>query len=219
MVPESEIKAETHRSGHRVLDLVLGGSALFISLCSLGLAIHTGRAMDRLVEANSRPVLTFSNGNADPEDRRSSPRRMLYFQVENPGAGSARVEWVRLDVQGHEVGSWNEALKLIRASAEAGLPDDGTSPPAAQGDFVTSTVGRSYLRPGNTQIMFSWLKTDANAAFWDKVEAMRHHGNYFHLTACYCSIFDQCWVADSKTYSPKAVANCDAGRPKTITGL
>jgi hypothetical protein len=218
MVPESEIKAESHRSGHRMLDLVLGGSALFISLCSLGLAIHTGRAMDRLVEANSRPVLTFSHGNADPEDRRSSSRRMLYFQAENPGAGSARVEWVRLDVQGREVSTWGEALKLIRASTAASVPDDGTSPPAAVGDFVTSTVGRMYLKPGSTQIMFSWLKTDANAAFWDKVEAMRHRGD-FHLTACYCSIFDQCWVADSKAYFPQAVASCDAGRPKSIAGL
>lgn len=61
MVPESEFKAEGHRkSGHHGVDLAIAGSAVFISLCSLGLAIHSGRAMDRLVEASSRPELVFS---------------------------------------------------------------------------------------------------------------------------------------------------------------
>jgi hypothetical protein len=67
MVPESDSSAERHKSGHQLLDIVLAGSALFISLCSLGLAIHSGHEMSRLVEANSRPVRVLESGNIDPQ--------------------------------------------------------------------------------------------------------------------------------------------------------
>jgi len=68
MLPDTEAKHEIHKSGHRVADLIVGFSAIFISLCSLALAIYHGHTMERLVEANSRPFVQFdtSNGQVRP---------------------------------------------------------------------------------------------------------------------------------------------------------
>jgi hypothetical protein len=209
MVPESEIKTETHKSGHRLLDMIVAGSAVFVSLCSLGLAIHSGQTMDRLVEASSRPVLVLVSGNVDPEQPRGTMSPMLYFAVENPGAGNARVEWARLEVQGREVQHWNDALQTVRDHGVA----DGSLPGAAPipDGFVTTTLTHLYVKPGSSRLLFTWARTQENADVWKSVDGARHS---FHLSACYCSIFEQCWVVRSDGDSPAAVKSCAVDRPK-----
>lgn len=215
MVPESEIKAEGHRkSGHHVLDLAIAGTALFISLCSLGLAIHSGRAMDRLVEANSRPELVFAYSDIDPRGSSEAPSALLRVIAENPGAGYARVEWMSLEVQGQDVKDWQDAVDRVHdptaASGTLSLPSLGPH------EIVTSNLSHTYLKPGASLTLFSWPRTENNAALWDKVHDLK---SSFHLTACYCSIFEQCWVARSNGGWPSAVKNCAAVRPKNINPL
>jgi hypothetical protein len=91
MLPESESKPEIHKTGHRRVDLIVAFSAIFISLCSLALAIFHGRSMERLVEANSRPFLQFesSNGQVRPN---GDLVRELSVTISNPGSGAARIE-------------------------------------------------------------------------------------------------------------------------------
>jgi len=208
MVPDAEIKHEVHKTGLRMADLVLALSALFISLCSLGLAIHQGYAMDRLVEANSQPVLEFQSGNVDPQQR-SQP--MLWFGVENPGAGTARIEWFKIEVYGHEVRDWREALPYARARAvSSGSP--AASLPFAQ--VITGPVAHTYLKYGDRRRIFTWLRSSENAPLWDVIDGAAQAG-VFHLAACYCSIFDQCWIADNQGGWPQRVRSCVAGRPSS----
>jgi hypothetical protein len=203
MVPESEIKAETHhKSGHRLLDWVVAGTALFVSLCSLGLAIHTAHSMDRLVEANSRPELVFIHGNVDPELPRYATQHVLYFAVENPGAGYARIDWARLEVQGREAANWRKALELLHADLH-------------EQDLITTTpLNRLYVKPGSTRVVFSWPRSELNGAVWDAANRLAQRAA-IKLTACYCSIFDQCWVARSDAGRPTPVKTCaTADAPK-----
>jgi hypothetical protein len=64
--PEVEQLHHPH-TGRQWVDLLLGISAVSISFISLFLAIHNGKAMERLVEANSWPYvqITFSSLNSD----------------------------------------------------------------------------------------------------------------------------------------------------------
>src|SRR5258708_6592955 len=97
MLPESESTAEVHKTGHRIADL------------SMGLAIHHGHAMDRLVEANSRPFLQFISNNADPTANANGvPAPVLDVWVDNPGSGPARIEWFKIEVDGRQVKDWRE---------------------------------------------------------------------------------------------------------------
>ena len=210
VVPESEIKHEVHKTGHRMLDLAIAGVALFVSLCSLGLAIHQGLAMDRLVRANSEPVLKFANGNAHPlQSGALEIQRALYYSVENPGAGVARIEWSRIEVYGHTVHDWREGLQLARARA---LTDDPALTSVEVTNVRTSDLSPIYLKPSSELVVFIWPRTEQNAPLWDILDRVRSRA--FHLTACYCSIFDQCWIADSKADWPKQVDSCAASMPK-----
>jgi hypothetical protein len=208
MVPEAETKAEIHKTGWRKADLLIACSALFVSLCSLGLAVHQGYAMDRLVEANSEPVLVFQHGDRDPRQP-AATQSVLYFSAENPGAGTARIEWFRMQIQGHEVRDWREALSFTRDRAIASgaltsnIDIDG---------LATSIVAPSYVKWGDSRMILSWPRTEKNALLWDIVDRDRQSGA-FHLTACYCSIFNQCWIADNRVTWPKEVRSCAVVAP------
>lgn len=208
MVPESEIKAEVHRIGHRTADMIIALCALFISLCSLGLAIHQGYAMDRLVEANSRPVLTFSSGDQELAAPPGQQQGVLYFSLENPGAGTARIEWFTIRIEGHVVHGWRDALRYIRASA---ISRGTVASSVPLSGVVTTSVAPSYLKWGDSRRVLVWPRTPKNASLWDVVDQVRQSGA-FHITACYCSIFNECWIVDSRVTWPFPVKTCAAGK-------
>lgn len=205
MLPESESSPEVHRTGHALTDRIVGFSAIFISLCSLGLAIHHGHIMDRLVEANSRPFLQFDTSNGGVRSDGSVVRE-LSATISNPGSGAARIDRFGITLDGHPFPDWAATLRALKAEAEAKhvLPPGATS----VGQMSYATVNRSYLKGGGEVVILRWLRTDENAALWDYVDAARFDGR-FQLSACYCSIFDQCWVASTKTYKPADVRRCD----------
>jgi hypothetical protein len=185
-------------------DLIIALCALFISLCSLGLALHQGMAMDRLVEANSRPVLEFHDGNRDPRQP-AVGTPVLSFSIDNPGAGTARLEWLSIGIGGRQTRDWRQALLWARDQAVPGSPHASNSDP---GPTTASVVAPAYIKYGGSRVIFAWPRSEANASLWDIVDRLRQSGGV-RLTACYCSIFDQCWLADSRSGTwPQAVRSC-----------
>src|SRR5271155_5591717 len=118
VVPETELAPEIRKTGHRLADLAVAFSALFVSLCSLGIALHHGRTMQRLVEANSRPFIQITTSNGHPSA--DSPLGHAFtVLISNPGAGAARVERFTILVDDKPVKDVGEALLRL-----AGLPDN-----------------------------------------------------------------------------------------------
>ena len=204
MLPEPEGAPEVHRTGHAFTDRIVAGSAILISLCSLGLAIHHGHTMERLVEANSRPFLEFESSNADVRaDGTFLPE--LTLRLANPGAGAARIGRFAIALDGRPVAGWPELVKALAADAAAhGVAVDAAAP---KGQFTYSTVTHSYLKAGSEQVILRWPRTEANAAFWAYADEARQHDR-ISLEACYCSIFDECWLASSRVFRPQPVAAC-----------
>lgn len=180
-------------------DLAVAFSALFVSLCSLGIALHHGRTMQRLVEANSRPFIqiTTSKGQRAPD---SEPQTYTVL-MSNPGAGAARVERFSILVDGKPAKDINEALLRL-----AGLPDNTPQSSSVLGPMTYSDVAPSYIKAGSEQTVLSWPRTAGNAAVWDKDVAAGSDRVKFET--CYCSIFDECWIENSHTFRPTAVASC-----------
>src|SRR5262249_33642775 len=145
MLPDSEARAEIHKTGHRLTDLIVGSSAIFISVCSLALAIHHGHTMERLVEANSRPFLQFDTSNGQVRANGEVVRE-LSATVSNPGTGAARIERFSIALDGHLVGDWPHVLQRLRQEAVA--KHILASEPAAIGQFSYGTVAPSYLKGG-----------------------------------------------------------------------
>lgn len=112
-----------HSSGFSWLDISLALSAFFVSLVSLGLAIHNGRTMEKLVAANSYPNIEFSYGNAfDFHDGRG-PRPGVYLSLENTGIGPARLRALELSFAGRPVANLHALLDICcTQEPQAALP-------------------------------------------------------------------------------------------------
>ncbi len=198
MVPETELAPEIRKTGHRLADLAVAFSALFVSLCSLGIALHHGRTMQRLVEANSRPFIQITTSNGQPAAESAS--QAFTVLISNPGAGAARVERFSILVDGQPVKDISAALLRL-----AGLPDSPQES-AVLGPMTFSAVAPSYIKAGSEQTVLNWPRTASNASIWDKDAAAGSSRVKFE--ACYCSIFDECWIENSHTFRPTAVTSC-----------
>ena len=75
---------------------------------------------------------------------------------------------------------------------------------ALSGEERTKSRAR---RPSEKTEFIRLARTDANAAIWEKLEIERWS---VVVRSCYCSIFDDCWVADNRQRRPQQVDECPA---------
>jgi hypothetical protein len=203
MTPEPEVHHHAHRTGYRWIDLAVPLSALAVSVISLAIAIHHGHTMQkmadanaRLVQANSWPLLQFTTGNAN-----DAGQPEITLKVENAGVGPAKL--ISLEIF-HGEKKIRTPLDLVQA-----LDPATTRPQLSLG--VTMPF---VLRAGDSQLLLG-LKREGQEALWDKLNTARFE---LRFRACYCSVFDECWVSDLATVSPQRVEHC-AVTPDTFTYL
>jgi hypothetical protein len=70
------------------------------------------------------------------------------------------------------------------------------------------------LRAGDNTLILG-MKREGQEALWDKLNTARFE---LRFRACYCSVFDECWMSDLATVSPQRVEHC-AATPDTFTYL
>jgi hypothetical protein len=121
---------------------------------------------------------------------------VLTVTVSNPGAGAARVEDFAILVDGKRLTSWPEAFARLNPRAT----------PRAVGDITYADVAPSYLKAGSEVLVLRWARTDANGALWD--ELVYKGRQRVEFEACYCSIFDECWLERSRVFRPAPVKSC-----------
>jgi hypothetical protein len=207
---ESEIyrPEERRRSGHQMLDVVTSICALGISFVSIYMAYDNGRDMQKLVHANSWPVLQLGSGNA-PDD---GHMLQIGFHLRNAGIGPARIHTFEFLV---DKAPLNRGGYLLREIVEAccakalkeALAKAGGDELAALGIESTSPIANTFLSPNEERRALGWPRTEANAAVWDVVDDARKHGR-IQMRACYCSVFDECWVVEPNVFPPREVASC-----------
>jgi hypothetical protein len=95
--PEAPHSHPSH-TGHRWLDIVLGLSAMFVSVVSLVVAVEHGRTMERMADANTRmvdanswPFVEFDSHNVDAQGNAD-----VRLVLTNDGIGPARIETFEL---------------------------------------------------------------------------------------------------------------------------
>jgi hypothetical protein len=97
----------------------------------------------------------------------------------NSGVGPAKMQDVRVTVDGNVTRNWSELVAIVEGNPEA----------AISRNFISNRV----LRPDETVIIFG--TTDAALARELIGAVSKPRGA---LTYCYCSIFDECWLADTR---------------------
>lgn len=197
------------KTGHRWIDLVVAVSALSISVASILVARDTSQTMERLAHASFWPFLQLGSGNVTDDGERS-----ITFGVENVGTGPARIHSFEVQVDGRPIRSEGHMLTNIlnacceaefRAAVEA---NDGAIS-AVYGSEVSSPVSNRFLEPNGDITAARWPRTEANQALWTALDQVRQAGR-ITMTTCYCSVFDECWVAHSNSFPPEQVDSCTA---------
>ncbi|MEZ5498833.1 MAG: hypothetical protein R3E77_05295 [Steroidobacteraceae bacterium] len=188
--------AAAHQPGHlkrterifmrlSVLQSVLAVAGVFTGAVALYAAITESEAVRRQAAAVVWPYVqsTLWTGHED-----GSPTFAL--ELANAGVGPAKLRAMRVKLDGHVVRNWGEALAL------AGVPDV---------PFDQLVVSRRVLRAGEAATL---VKVSGDAP----VKAMLRLANAPATTLeyCYCSIYDECWLATvaRAPAEPAAVAEC-----------
>ncbi|WP_375393091.1 hypothetical protein [uncultured Sphingomonas sp.] len=196
MIDEPEAPHVAHgKSGIVWLDLSLAVAVLVLSAASLLTAQHTGHTMEKLVEENSRlvranatPVLQFFTGNVGDDDRAIS------LSVANVGTGTARVISFEIEKDGVPQ---HDPFDLI----------DYQPHPEEQDYVPTRPVAGSYFPAGETRQFLTWRYPNGavSRAKWNAFDSARTR---LRVTACYCSVLGECWVAHLAADQPQPVKAC-----------
>jgi len=196
---ESHQHHHPHGTGIRWLDISLAIAAGVVSLVSLWLALHSAHSMEKLVAANSYPYLelmrNMSSLEKDPATGQSHKR--VEYMLVNSGIGPARIEWVQLSYKGKPMADLSELL--------ATCCNMGPEPDIAlnrRGNVVGSLV-----RPGDMISMFAADEPKTPNPIFD---ALHRSMEDISQTACYCSVFDECYIRSKDEMKPQPVDECKA---------
>jgi len=186
-----------HRTGFHWLDISLALSAFFVSLVSLGLAIHNGRTMEKLVAANSYPNIDFSYGNGFDFGDGRGLRHAVYVSLDNTGIGPARLRSIELGFAG------KPAANLRGVLAVCCTEEPAASLPKTDYRFTGDMRG-AMIQAGKSLNLFAWAEATADPR-WARLERVR---GKISVRVCYCSVFDECYQRDSDSREPRRVGAC-----------
>lgn len=185
-----EIEHHHHHTGRPWLDLVLGVSAVSISFISLFLAIANGRAMERLVQANSWPFVQITFSTLDED---GTPH--VHLDIANKGVGPARIETLEVTYNGTPMSSPRVIAKAILNHASA-LPQSS--------QVVHSVLAAKEHVP--------FVEFNSQKFSVEDYAAIRAGVQRLEFRACYCSVFDECWMVDTSKTRPSKVMQCPASQ-------
>ncbi len=171
--------------------MILGVSAVLISFISLFLAVHNGRAMERLVEANSWPFVQIIHSTANPD---GTPH--IHVDLANKGVGPAKIESLEVLFEGKPM---NDARQLLNT-----MLNRATEPPHPR--ILTSDLVHGVLAARET---IAFVDFSPAQDYSPEDYAAIHNGiEKVTIMSCYCSVFDECWMADTAQTRPTKVKAC-----------
>ena len=165
---------------------VLAIAGVIIAIVALYAALTESAAVRHQTAAAVWPFVQMSI-----EDYDSDHTATFKLSFTNAGVGPARMRDLRLIINGEPIRNWEHAVRQL------------------EGD-TTAEVGRNFLRnrvlsPDETIALISTSDPDLARRFQ---AAIANPNN--SITYCYCSIFDECWLADSQQdlQNPEPVERC-----------
>lgn len=195
------------KTGARWLDMMVAFCALLISTASIFVAQQSNQSMERLVRASSWPFIQIGSGNASDEGE-----AQLAFGITNVGTGPARVHTFEMQVDGRPLPRGAHLLTRVltaccEAEFDAAIERAGASQVGAMGQEMSSPVAARFLAPNGDIYAMVWPRTEQNAELWTALDQARQSGR-ITTTVCYCSVFDECWIARSNAFPPEEVNSC-----------
>lgn len=160
--------------------------ALAVSVFALAIGAWQTRLMQSQARASVWPYLaigyTYTN-NADTNG--------FIWTIDNNGVGPALVQSAVLTLDGKSMRNWNE---VIAALGSAGRPSMAT----------TSFAGAVIPPNTNRETTVAAIRVhdrELATAFKDAI-------GRFRMDICYCSVYDECWIAHWQQWRVETVERC-----------
>jgi hypothetical protein len=201
MAIEPPETVERTKPNHHWFDLTISICALITSALSMYVAYNNDESLERLVHANSWPFLQMDDGNGDDQGN-----SVLYFSVTNEGTGPARVHSLSISYDG-------QPLPMNRDFGTALFQHAGIDTHGHTVITRSNSVSRRFLGPRQNVIAWAWSRTADNAAIWYALDEARQQG-HITMQACYCSVFDECWIAQTNRFPPQPTRACRTDPPQ-----
>lgn len=162
----------------------------FIISIALAYATYVQADATRKIQVSETyPFISYGTSNTtDGKDQ------VISFNLTNDGVGPARLKQIEFNYKGQKLENPRQFLQLC-------CGDD----PNNRVKFVSGNVS-GMLRPGEQHDFIRLERKPENSALWDKLNVERWK---VEVKACYCSIFNDCWVLESASKKdPTPVDEC-----------
>ncbi len=158
-------------------------SAIIVAVCSLAITLYEARITraHQQVSVWPRIVETVSDSG-----------RLYIRNVENDGLGPALIRSFQVRVDGAPRHDWSDVLRMLLPGASS-----------RNSQFSIFHRGSVLLPGAHLQIL-----TIGPDSIGHRLIAEEHRVS---TTICYCSLYDQCWIARSEDPDPKPVTRCVEG--------
>ena len=165
---------------------VLSVAGILIAIVALYAALTESAAVRQQTAASVWPFVQLSIDDYDSGDAAG-----FTMSFTNAGVGPARMKTLRFILDGRPMRDLAQAVRQM-------------------GGKLTNQVGRNFinnrvLRPDERVDMLSTTDPDLARHFQTAIANPENS-----ITYCYCSIFDECWLADSQRdiQNPESVEEC-----------
>ncbi|MBV9926560.1 MAG: hypothetical protein JOZ96_16185 [Acidobacteria bacterium] len=163
-------------------DRIMAVSAVVVALASLVVAVYEARTNREYQKVSVWPYVTQSNAWVPGEPYTRS--------VSNLGVGPALVKSFQVSVDGKPRRDWAEVSRALTGQP---IPE-----------LVYSSVhAGSVLLPERPVPLVRIPPGDAAQRFWEQAQTPR-----LSLRLCYCSLYEDCWLADTQTPDPTPTSAC-----------
>jgi hypothetical protein len=185
-----DLPEKPHRTGFLWLDLVVGVSAILISIASLWVALRGDATQERLLAASVWPYLEYGTSNLN-----DAKKPDITLTITNAGVGPARVRWLTVYYEGRPVASAQALLRACCPGHAAALLKAG----------ITSAVDRTVIVPHDST---NFLEIVGSSDLGGGFKELDHNRFRVAVRVCYCSVLDDCWLMDSRQDEPRVDNNC-----------
>jgi hypothetical protein len=169
--------------------------ALAVSFLALGLGIWQARLMSeqtRLMQQQARagvwPYLSIGYALVADGDKRG-----YTWRIDNDGVGPARIESVTLTLDGKPLEHWKDVFRALYGD----VPVQATYS-QIYGKVLPPSTNRE------TTIEAVHIPDPAQAKTFFEAQSR------IEMSICYCSVYDDCWIARRQWPAQEPVARCDA---------
>jgi hypothetical protein len=121
-------------------------------------------------------------------------RDAFIWTVSNNGVGPAKIETVKVSLDGKPVKDWKEALAAL------GVTDPSPS-------MATSSIGGEVIPPNtNRETTVAPIRVNDRAI----AKLFKEAELRFGMDICYCSVYDDCWIAHWQKPTVDPVERCES---------